>query len=227
MDTPGFNDTEGYKQDACNLYSIKQFYEKHPKLSGCYPNLIFVLVPATDPRIAGDNSNLAKSLRCLKEMRLVDSKHPNVIGVLTWAAGLKPKKKWTEKVNEKKRIIKDAIFKFLNVAAEVIPIENAFEDEELEEDGEWTVLPDDSRQPMNLFEECTKVLIRNKDYLGNTICTSVFGNTNRRVNTGFSIPANDARVNHLNREESQFAKFFEKTAQGNFYFIYLKYHKAT
>ena len=38
VDTPGFNDTDGLKQDACNFYSIKEFYKDHPKLDRCFPN---------------------------------------------------------------------------------------------------------------------------------------------------------------------------------------------
>ena len=38
VDTPGFNDTDGLKQDACNFYSVKKFYKDHPKLDRCFPN---------------------------------------------------------------------------------------------------------------------------------------------------------------------------------------------
>ncbi len=41
IDTPGFCDTDGTRQDACNLLCIKTFFRTHPKLSGCSPNLIF------------------------------------------------------------------------------------------------------------------------------------------------------------------------------------------
>ena len=86
VDTPGFNDTDGSKQDACNFYSIKKFYEKH--MHGCRPNLVFVLIQATDTRIQGKNSNLAKSLRCLKALKLIDTKKPNVVAILTWSTSL-------------------------------------------------------------------------------------------------------------------------------------------
>ena len=91
VDTPGFNDTGGTKQDACNFCSIKGMYDKY--MSGCKPNLIFILIQATDTRIQGENSNLAKSLKCLKALKLVDSKYPNVVAVLTFCTALGEKKK--------------------------------------------------------------------------------------------------------------------------------------
>ena len=63
VDTPGFNDTDGMRQDACNFFSIKQFYKTHPTLGGSRPNLIFVTIKADDNRIAGENSNLATEMQ--------------------------------------------------------------------------------------------------------------------------------------------------------------------
>ena len=105
VDTPGFNDTHGLKQDACNFYSIKTFFEKHPKLCGCYPNLIFVLVQATDTRIAGENSNLSKSLRCLNKLGLVDHSCPNVVAVLSFSCSVPCKKveAWEKEMEKKEK----------------------------------------------------------------------------------------------------------------------------
>ena len=58
IDTPGFNDTEGIEQDACNLASIYNMltnYEPLQSLSGktdakLYPNTILILMRATDKR---------------------------------------------------------------------------------------------------------------------------------------------------------------------------------
>ena len=85
MDSPGFNDTDGLPQDACNFYSIKQFYKTHPILKNCYPNVVLVLINAGDKRIGGSASNLEKSLKCILKLDLVDKKNPNVIGVMTHA----------------------------------------------------------------------------------------------------------------------------------------------
>ena len=86
VDTPGFNDTSGTIQDAANFYSIKQFYEKHYESK--VPSLVFVLIQANDTRIQGPNSNLAKSLRCMKQMKLIDTRHPNVVAILTFCTAL-------------------------------------------------------------------------------------------------------------------------------------------
>ena len=61
VDTPGLDDSNGSVQDGCNLLSVQTFFRSHPTLSGCYPNLIFLLVKATDNRIIGQNSNLSRS----------------------------------------------------------------------------------------------------------------------------------------------------------------------
>ena len=63
VDTPGFCDTSGTHQDACNLLSIQKFFRTHPKLSECYPNLIFLIVKATDNRMIGITCKLSKRYR--------------------------------------------------------------------------------------------------------------------------------------------------------------------
>ena len=128
VDTPGFNDTDGFKQDACNFYSIKQFYETHPKLIGCYPNIIFLLVQATDTRIDGRNSDLSKSLRCLQQLCLVDRYHPNVVAVLTFCCSVNYKNipNWEKKMEEKKANIQRIVFKALKVHAPVFVLENDY-----------------------------------------------------------------------------------------------------
>ena len=49
IDTPGLNDTNGgICQDACNLVSIKRFFNSHERLRGCFPNVILIIIAATD-----------------------------------------------------------------------------------------------------------------------------------------------------------------------------------
>ena len=101
IDTPGVNDPRGLKQDACNLYSMKRFFQTHPLYSKtkCYPNLIFLLVSATDHRIEGSDSNLANTLKILKELDVVDYHHPNVVAVLTFSCSVSHRivSKWEDK----------------------------------------------------------------------------------------------------------------------------------
>ena len=84
---------------------LKDFFESHPEVPSCFPNLILVVVPATDTRIAGENSNLSKFLRCLHELSLVDHCRPNVVAVLSFCCSVSWRKVevWKEKMEEKKK----------------------------------------------------------------------------------------------------------------------------
>ena len=217
VDSPGFNDTDGTAQDACNMYSIKRFFESE-NLNGLYPNLVLILIKANDNRLDGDNSNLAKSLRCINKMRLVDTKHPNVVAVVTFADSAdlgKREQTWKKKFEQRKKMIQNIIFKNLLVNADVIPIENDFEECELEKYLDWTILPNKSVQPKNLFDACTKRLLENGDLLGHQIFASAFeSGIGVNVNEGKSVQAKNAKKERLNNGEKDFQRFFEKTAKG-------------
>ena len=211
VDTPGFNDTDGTKQDACNFYSIREFYDKHMK--GCKPNLVLILIQATDTRIQGENSSLAKSLRCLKSLKLIDTKYPNVVAVLTWttALGEKPAK-YTKNITRKKEIVKETIFEFLNVHAPVVALENEIED--LEEDGEFTILPDGTRQVKNLYSACEQVMKKSGDLYGHLIFNEAFNLGKKKVSQGKRIQAKNAKVSKLSKEENEFFEFFTQALAG-------------
>jgi len=74
VDTPGFNDTEGMEQDAANLACIYDMLSNHPPLQSLsgndeaklFPNVILLLVKATEKRFEGANSNFTKSLMAIK-----------------------------------------------------------------------------------------------------------------------------------------------------------------
>ena len=178
VDTPGFGDTDGSRQDACNLLSIKKCFETHEKLSGCYPNLIFLLVRATDSRLEGNNSSLAKALRLITQFKLVDTKNPNVVAVLTSACSFPFGKveKWSQKIAEKKDIVSWIIFDALKVTAPVVALENLYgeDDHNLEISGDYTRLPNTVLQPKNLYEACAAVLTKNSDHLALITLNSVF-----------------------------------------------------
>ena len=223
VDSPGFNDTDGMRQDACNFFSIKEFYKKHPAIGGQLPNLIFVMVNANDKRIQGENSNLAKSLKCLMSLNLIDPVHPNVIGVITHAGDLakyvkklteaENQARWTKAFEEKRTLIKNILAKHLHVAAEVVTLENDIED--LEEVDDFTWLPDGKTlQPRNLFDACIKVLSANGDQFGQLVVSRVFGKKEHHPDEGFSVPAKDAKAAKLDPEEKEFLDFFQKTAEG-------------
>ena len=211
VDTPGFNDTSGTKQDACNFYSIKEFYRKH--MNGCKPNLVLILIQATDTRIQGENSNLAKSLRCLKSLKLIDTKSPNVVAVLTWSTAMgERKKRYTSNVSRKKEIVKETILEFLNVHAPVVAIENDLED--LEEDGEFTILPDDTRQVKNLYSACQAVMKKNGDLYGHLIFNEAFNHGKKKVTRRNETKAKNAKIDKLSKEEKEFFEFFSQALAG-------------
>ena len=219
VDTPGFNDTNGYKQDACNFYSIKKFYKTHPKLAGCYPNLIFLLVEATDNRIKGPNSNLSKSLRCLKQLGLVDHHYPNVVAILSFCCSVSYKNVtiWNEKMEEKKTIVRDIIFQALNVTAPVIALENDYGEygHDLEIVGDFTRLPNGLLQPKNLYDACQILLRRSGDNLGLITLNACFAKPEKKVQiSGHNVQAKDSGKDHLNKEEEKLVKFFEELSKG-------------
>ena len=211
VDTPGFNDTDGTKQDACNFYSIKEFYRKHIK--GCKPNLVLILIQATDTRIQGENSNLAKSLRCLNSLKLIDTKSPNVVAVLTWSTAMGERKnKYTANVARKIKIVKDTISEFLNVNAPVVAIENDVED--LKKDGEFTILPDGTRQVKNLYSACQAVMRKNGDLYGHLIFNEAFKPGRKKVTLGKETKAKNAKIDNLSKVESEFFEFFSHALAG-------------
>ena len=216
VDTPGFNDTDGLKQDACNFYSIKKFYESHPKVRGCFPNLMLIVVQAADTRIAGENSNLSKSLRCLKELRLVDYRRPNVVAVLSFCCSVPYIKVevWKEKIEKKKKIVQNVIFNSLKVNAPVAVLENDFEAYGLEKVGDFTKLPNGELQPKNLYDACQNVLRENKDNLGLAAFNACFLKLNKIENSGHEIKVTDARKAPLSKEEEEFANYIERAARG-------------
>ncbi len=218
VDTPGFCDTDGSRQDVCNLLSIQKFFSTHPKLSGCYPNLIFVIVKATDNRIIGENSELGKSLRCIKLLGLVDPNKPNVVAILTHACGLAHKnaKKWSDELERRKSRVRKIIFNDLKVFAPVVVLENAYDDYDLEVRGDYTCLPNEELQPKNLYTACAEVLKGNNDNLGLITLNSVFVASGkcRTPKFGHTTKAKIAKEHTLDSEERMMVDLFESTARG-------------
>ena len=220
VDTPGFCDTGGSKQDACNLLSVLNFVNLHPKLSKCYPNLLLLVVKATDNRIKGENSELGKSLRCIKQLGLVDSDHPNVIIILTHACSIRKKngQEWTKEFNKRKSDILRVVFNALKVFAPVVLIENMYDDCKLEHRGDLTVLPNGELQPKNLYEACASVLLNNDDGLGLITLNRFFKESKKnediRAMPGHECKAKNANQCTLDSKERAMVDFFENEARG-------------
>ena len=220
IDTPGLNDTAGVNQDACNLASIKKFFETHPKIhKKIYPNLVFLVVSAMDQRIAGPNSNLAKNLRGIKLLDVVDKNHPNLVIVMTFCHSIPHAnvKKWEEKMQKKKDVITATVFQILGVRAPVVLLENMHgsDEHDLSRDGDFTVLLNGERQPKNLYEACLNLLQRSRDHFGLVVLNSAFLRAKKdELRKGHKVEAKDSRVEILSEEEKEFSFVFSEAAKG-------------
>ena len=217
VDTPGLNDTEGENQDACNVLSIQSFFKTHPSLRDkqIYPNLVFLVVKATDDRIKGTNSNLTKCLRGIKLLNVVDKNHPNLVVVVT-ACCSSPYGNldmWKEEMRKKKECILSVVFKVLGVHAPVVLLENKYEAHGLQRVGDYTLLPNNERQPKNLYEACLKLLDKSEDHLGLAILNSAFRVQKKdRPEIRYTVKAKDSGVDEMSVEEKQFSSAFNKAA---------------
>ena len=204
IDSPGFDDTRGKGQDACNLMSIATFCENHPSLknsgvfptlknsgvfptlknsgvfptlknSRVYPNVIMICIQATDVRFQGDNSAFVRSLKAIKRLNIVDKKNCNVVVVVTWAAALpRNKEKWVANTQDKAGKLKSVILQTLQVDAPVIFLENEHEDAEWPTQGDCVVLPDETLQPENLLEAIVDLMRAGNDSFGKHCITHFF-----------------------------------------------------
>ena len=106
-------------------------------------------------------------MRVLKELHVVDQRRPNVVAVVTFSCSVSYNvTKWEKIMQEKKDIISRNIYEALGVQAPVVLLENDRDSNDLEEDGDFTLLPNGERQPENLYKVCQKVLKDNKDHYG-------------------------------------------------------------
>ena len=182
IDAPGYNDNHGKGQDACNLTTIEKFIQQHQqlglqnfaKIAGLlytyaifYPNIVLVIVDASHERLFGEDTDVGKMLRALgkKRLRIVDSKRPNVLFVMTHVCGIPPGQ-WDTKLHTKAYCLQLLGRRYLKLHAPVVYIENDYEAWGLNADGEWSVLPSGDRQPLNLFNKCIEVMQRNQDEVG-------------------------------------------------------------
>ena len=220
IDTPGLNDTLGVNQDACNLASIKKFFETHPKIQKkIYPNLVFLVVSAMDQRIKGPNSKLAKNLRGIKLLDVVDKNHPNLVVVMTFCHSVPHPntEEWEETMQKKKNMISNFVFQVLGIRAPVVVLENAYgsKGHKLPRDGDYTVLLNGERQPKNLYEACLKLLQRSRDHFGLMVLNSFFRRAEKdKVINGYQVYVKDSRVETLSDQEKQFSTSFSEAAKG-------------
>ena len=170
VDTPGFGDTASDAKNIENLAKIDNFISNHPFLRSpfsqirIYPNIVMIIVNADDKRLGDLNSQFAKMLRMLSKFKIVDKVRPNVVIVLTHAMSIRPHSKYLEKINKKLEFVDYMTRLYFGLSFPIVFIDNELED--LESHGDWTLLPDGTRQPLNLFDAMISLMKQSGDEIG-------------------------------------------------------------
>ena len=208
VDTPGFKDTAGLQQDACNLWAINKFCIKYLHTANimAFPNIILLCVKATENRFDVEKSPLVKSLEILEALRVIDRENCNVVLVLTHACAVPPNN-WAQRMSNKTKDINEILKKRLGFYAKVAYIENAFENHELLVRGDGTLLPDGTIQPENLFLTIMDQLENNGDLLAHTTFRQIYADGVRKLcfERGNSIQAKimSESGNCMDKDEKQ------------------------
>ena len=171
VDTPGFGDTDGLAQDACNLASIAGFLATGGGAPRVYPNIILIVFNVLERRFAGNNSTFYKALQEVGKLGIVDKKRPNVVLVVTNIASEPNDKKIAELSSLLHNIVKET----LCVPVEVVCLENCYTDWGLEICGDQTRLKNGTLQPKNLFLAICYRLKENGDNLALVAFKKFFG----------------------------------------------------
>ena len=172
IDTPGFNDTGGKNIDAENLVKISSFIDIHPELGHSklypdrvYPNIVLIVISATDDRLSGIYSKFSEMLHVLSKLRVVDVIHPNVVIAVTHTMNFSRDEyiEETKFIEDICRVMTRAHF---SLEVPVVFIENLDKKKEMKQEGDWKILPDGKRQPLNLFHAMTHLMKQSGDEIG-------------------------------------------------------------
>ncbi|CAG2220639.1 unnamed protein product [Mytilus edulis] len=157
-----------------------------------------------DNRIEGESSNFAKMLKGLSKVDVIDIYNPNVVIVLTHATSIaRNPKRWEERVQKKKEEVKALVRLYLGVNPEIVVQENLPQDNDLERDGDWFILPNGEKQPKILYQACESILNRISDEIGHEALAVAFRpGSDKSVEKGHSvssseIPMDDVNAMHL------------------------------
>ena len=163
IDTPGFDDTKG--KDPENLAKISHFIDSNFSLHKIFPNIVLIVVSAEDKRLKENNSKLSRILHVLSKLNVVDIFHPNVVIAVTNAMYFTKKeyKAQSKRIEETCKVLARA---HLSIEVPVMFIENLDKRGELKQEGEWKILPDGTRQPLNLFQAMIHLMKQSGDEVG-------------------------------------------------------------
>ena len=170
VDTPGFGDTASDEKNIKNLAKIDDFISNHPFLRSpfsperIYPNIVMIVISVNDNRMGDLNSQFAKMLRMLSKLKIIDKVRPNVVIVVTHTTSLRPASKFSEKKKRKFELVNNLARLYFGVSFPIVFIENEHED--LQIFGDWTLLPDGTKQPLNLFDTMISLMKQSGDEIG-------------------------------------------------------------
>ncbi|KAI6659839.1 hypothetical protein LOD99_10593 [Oopsacas minuta] len=166
VDVPGWGDSEG--RDATNFALMEQFLTVHPilgsKLRKFYPNVVLLVFNSNDNRILGSEANALRMLRTLSKLNIVDKKRPNVVIVLTHVCS-HSKIEFSEKLSKQSLIYQNIARSCLGVNPPVVLMENN-PTYQLTVQGDWTLLYDDTEQPLNLYKAIRDLMVSAGDEVG-------------------------------------------------------------
>ena len=179
IDTPGWDDTRSQDMDAYNFALMENFIATHPYLScktlKIYPNIVLIVIRAVDNRLIGENAKTSQMLRAISQLEIVDTDRPNVVFILTHAWAI-PERKYAEESRAQKERVRKLSREFLGVTAPVVMIENKYHDNNLERCGDFTLLRDGNKQPLNLYNAMKKLMKACNDEVGIEAVRIFFGN---------------------------------------------------
>ena len=169
IDVPGWKDTNGEYADAKNLANIEHFMVNHPYLGcrgfRCYPNILLIVIDATDKRMVGGKADLSLMMRSLSKLNIVDKTRPNVLIVLTNVMSI-PEGEYTETLTTIELILRNSSKEFLGVNIEIAHIENHWQTNKLPKSGRSTILRDGILQPDNVFKAMMVLTKKYNDSVG-------------------------------------------------------------
>ena len=151
VDTPGYFDDKGCEEDERNHRAILKY--KEDKLGDYYPNLIIIVIQGCINRF-NEEHPFVKCLEKLRETSLIDLSYNNVICLFTYASTFL---NYPEDFKKKKAMLIDLCKRKLDISVSVCYVENDLTN--LKTNGDWTVLSDGTKQPLNVFY-CAKDIMK-------------------------------------------------------------------